>query len=302
MSQELSVKYPNSAHLFQFCRRVLDYKFGQGRVIDQDVGQILQFDPADCSHWKKGKKQIRSIQAMKAIADHLDLDEQLVVDVASGNLDDTEAFHEFIGYGAFSLDPKLYETAKKDLLKRFGHAWSREKEIELKKWFTVDQNQIEAVAQKVLDAIHFSEPPLFLPEICSVFPELLIVGAPHAEDLINGRSAFGSRQGEHFVVQYLADMKMGSHLRFSIAKGMAPFFLEKEGLLPPDDLGQAALTIVDVQANIFAAYLLTPTPLLQKELGKTLLNRSIITQLADVFWVSKGFMNQRLKSVLTNRI
>ena len=76
MKRSTEIKYPNSANLFQFCRKVLDHKFGGIRVIDQDVGQILGFDPADCSHWKKGKKNIRSIQAMKAIADHLGVDEK----------------------------------------------------------------------------------------------------------------------------------------------------------------------------------------------------------------------------------
>ena len=58
MKKDMAVKYPHSANLFQFCRKVLDHKFGGIRVIDQDVGQILGFDPADCSHWKKGKKNI----------------------------------------------------------------------------------------------------------------------------------------------------------------------------------------------------------------------------------------------------
>src|SRR3954471_6668132 len=114
MKKATDVKYPNSANLFQFCRRVLYHKFGGIRVIDQDVGQILGFDPADCSHWKKGKKSIRSIQAMKSIAQHLGVDERLVVDVASGDLDELEAFFEFSGYGAFDIDPKLIENAKKD--------------------------------------------------------------------------------------------------------------------------------------------------------------------------------------------
>ena len=90
MKKESTVKYPHSASLFQFCRKVLDHKFGGIRVIDQDVGQILGFDPADCSHWKKGKKNIRSIQAMKSIANHLGVDEKLVVDVASGEIADWE--------------------------------------------------------------------------------------------------------------------------------------------------------------------------------------------------------------------
>ena len=116
MKKETSVKYPHSASLFQFCRKVLDHKFGGIRVIDQDVGQILGFDPADCSHWKKGKKNIRSIQAMKSIAKHLGVDEKLVVDVASGEMADWEAFQEYSGYGNFEIDPKLIDSAKKDFL------------------------------------------------------------------------------------------------------------------------------------------------------------------------------------------
>ena len=107
MKKETEIKYPHSANLFQFCRRVLDHKFGGIRVIDQDVGQILGFDPADCSHWKKGKKNIRSIQAMKSIADHLGVDEKLVVDVASGEIGDEEAFYEYTGYGAFDIDGRV---------------------------------------------------------------------------------------------------------------------------------------------------------------------------------------------------
>ena len=118
MKREASVRYPNSANLFQFCRRVLDHKFGGVRVIDQDVGQILGFDPADCSHWKKGKKNIRSIQAIKSIADHLQIDERLIVDVASGDLNDLEAFYEFSSYQDTRLDAKFIEQAKKDYYRR----------------------------------------------------------------------------------------------------------------------------------------------------------------------------------------
>ena len=53
MKKEVIIKYPNSANLFQFCRKVLDHKFGGIRVIDQDVGQILGFDPADPEGTKK---------------------------------------------------------------------------------------------------------------------------------------------------------------------------------------------------------------------------------------------------------
>ena len=82
MRKSQDIKYPNSARLFSFCKRVLDAKFSHARVIDQDVGEILGFDPADCSHWKKGRKQISSVGALASIAQHLGVDERLVIDVA----------------------------------------------------------------------------------------------------------------------------------------------------------------------------------------------------------------------------
>ena len=140
MKKETVAKYPHSANLFQFCRKVLDHKFGGIRVIDQDVGQILGFDPADCSHWKKGKKNIRSIQAMKSIADHLEVDEKLIVDVASGEINDLEAFYEYSGYGSFDIDPKLLDAAKKDFYRKHANTWTREKEQEFKNYFSVNES------------------------------------------------------------------------------------------------------------------------------------------------------------------
>ena len=80
----MELKYPNSANLFHFCKSVLDIKFGSVRVIDQDVGQILDFDPADCSHWKRVRRNIKSYAAAKSIAGHLRVDEALIFNILSG--------------------------------------------------------------------------------------------------------------------------------------------------------------------------------------------------------------------------
>jgi len=68
-------RYPHSATLFKFCKEALEIRYdGNVKVIDQDVGAILGYDPADCSHWKKGKKNIRSLSTLRSIADHLNVD------------------------------------------------------------------------------------------------------------------------------------------------------------------------------------------------------------------------------------
>ena len=64
MKKDAATKYPNSANLFQFCRRVLDHKFGGIRVIDQDVGQILGFDPADCYAYSDSSNDLPLLTAV----------------------------------------------------------------------------------------------------------------------------------------------------------------------------------------------------------------------------------------------
>ena len=103
-------RFPESAALFQFCRAVLGIRRGSARIMDQDVGGLLDLDPADCSHWKNGKKQIHSVRALQSIASQLQCDDALVAAVATGLVDDVEAVFEARGYGAFAMDPAVLEN------------------------------------------------------------------------------------------------------------------------------------------------------------------------------------------------
>ena len=59
MKKSAENRYPHSAELFRFCKEALNIKHNfEVKVIDQHVGAILGYDPADCSHWKKGKKNM----------------------------------------------------------------------------------------------------------------------------------------------------------------------------------------------------------------------------------------------------
>ncbi len=298
MKKETAVKYPHSANLFQFCRKVLDHKFGGIRVIDQDVGQILGFDPADCSHWKKGKKNIRSIQAMKSIAKHLGVDERLIVDVASGEMTEWEAFFEYTGYGEFTPDPKVIELAKKDFYRRNASTWSREKEADFKRQFEINEPDINRLVIKIHEAISFHEAPLYLPEIVAAFPDLAMrsmdANIEKPETPIN---VLEDANGK-ITIEYPVDVKMRPFIRYRIARAMARYFLKKEGISISSDQGDHATYINDIQANIFAAKLLTPAPLVRKELANLDASKDIVTQLADVFWMSKTYMNGRVKEIL----
>lgn len=301
MKKESTIKYPHSASLFQFCRRVLDHKFGGIRVIDQDVGQILGFDPADCSHWKKGKKNIRSIQAMKSIATHLGVDEKLVVDVASGEVADWEAFHEYSGYGLFNIDPKLFDSAKKDFYQKHANSWTREKEQEFKQQFQIDETAIDRIVENIHSTINFQEAPLYLPEIVSYHPQLSLKPFEATEEETQEAKIRCSSSGEQTVIEYPMDVKMRPYIRFSIAKALAPYFFEKAGL-DTLDIGEHGKKVAEIQYNLFAAKLLTPSTLIKKEMQNIDIQKDIVSQLAETFWVSKTFMNNRLKNILQNSI
>lgn len=304
MKKAVDIKYPHSASLFLFCRRVLDHKFGGIRVIDQDVGQILGFDPADCSHWKKGKKNIRSIQAMKSIAEHLGVDEKLVVDVASGDLDDTEAFYEFSGYGAFAIDSKIFEAAKKDFYRRNAATWTKDKENEFKDYFSANESAIDRIVSDIHGHINFLEAPLYLPEIVAAYPELNLVAiepvatpAPKANESLNALTV--KRQGASTAISYAAGSEMRPYMRYRIAKAMASHFLNGTEFKRDQDT-EFGQHLTDVHSNLFAAKLLAPGTLIRREMAQINVAKDVVAQLAEIFWVSKTFMNRRLKDILAN--
>ncbi len=300
MKKTSDIKYPSSANLFQFCRLVLDHKFGGVRVIDQDVGQILGFDPADCSHWKKGKKNIRSIQAMKSIAEHLGVDERLVVDVAAGELDENEAFFEYTGYGAFDIDPKLVEAAKKDFYRKNASNWSKEKEQEFKMSLDIDEPMLDELVKDIHAKINFSEAPLYLPEVAGHYTEIKFATTTPPEDPTKIKVEHETKDNTH-TIQYPQGTEARPYVRFRIAASMGHYFIAQKRRLHAADLDESARYVLDVQANLFAAKLLTPANLIRKEMQQINVAKDIISQLAEIFWVSKTFMNRRLKVILQNQ-
>jgi hypothetical protein len=301
MKKISETKYPNSASLFQFCRKVLDHKFGGVRVIDQDVGQILGFDPADCSHWKKGKKNVRSIQAMKSIADHLGVDERLVIDVAIGELGEDEAFWEYSGYGSFSIDPTLIETARKDFVRKNASTWSRDRELDFRVATEINEAAIDQIVAEIHDKLQFKEAPLYLPELMTSYPDIRFSAKTNeSRDEITKPEAYQcTENGGHFIMSYPAELEGRAYTRFRLAKMLAAKFLgpvTTNSAIGVDD--SIRIHVSDVRDNLFAGKLLTPASLVRQEMKNLNVSKDIITQLAEVFWVSKSFMNQRLKQIL----
>jgi hypothetical protein len=265
------------------------------RVIDQDVGQLLGFDPADCSHWKKGKKNIHSIYAMRSLAKYLEVDEALLIDLATGNIDDNEAYYECLGYGRLELDVSLLDKAKKDFFKN-NSTWSRDKDQEFKNHFVIDKDQILKVVEKIHLHIKFQEAPLYLPELVAYYPDIILRpmddDSTHIDELV--RRHYEERM---FIISFKSGTENQVYARYRIAKMMGYYFLNQKKTESPEfETYQSAL--MDVNTNLFAFYLLAPPSLIRKEIRKVQATKDICSQLAEVFWVSKAFMNISLRQLL----
>ena len=94
MKRSQGVKFPNSVQLFKFCQRILTEKKG-GKVHDQEVGAILNYNPSDCSHWKRGEKNVKSVFALSSLADALQIEPVLLHDIVHGYTSIDEAYYEY---------------------------------------------------------------------------------------------------------------------------------------------------------------------------------------------------------------
>lgn len=289
-------RYPHSATLFRFCKEALEIRYeGNVKVIDQDVGAILGYDPADCSHWKKGKKNIRSLATLRSIADHLNIDERLLIDITAGRIGFDEAVFEYKGYGAFSLQGKSLETLKKEYFKNPNRWKVGDASRSFEELFDVNRPAIATMAAQVLSAGTFTEAPIYIPEVLQLVPEIQLrkddainesiqVVAGEAEN--QGRTTINYKGNEvRPYMRYLLAREMFNHL-VRVKDTRAHAFVDA-----PDEVRA-------IQANLFAGLILVPGELLRREVDRIDSSLDIVMQLAETFWVSKAFMNQRLRDYL----
>lgn len=289
-------RYPHSATLFRFCKEALELRYeGNVKVIDQDVGSILGYDPADCSHWKKGKKNIRALQTLRSIADHLNVDERLLIDIASGRVGLEEAIFEYRGYGSFSLQGKLLDTLKKEFFKN-PTRWQTEGGLRpFEELFDIDRPSMVRVADAILAKGNFAEAPIYLPELFQLVPGITLV----SDETLTTPVAV-TVEGEGAAAQTTVKYKgpeMRPYVRFMVARELYKHLCRTKSELvsrfanSPDE-------VIDVQSNLFAGLILVPGSLLRKEVERIDGSFDIVMQIADMFWVSKALMNQRLRDYM----
>ncbi|MBC7661001.1 MAG: hypothetical protein H7249_14990 [Chitinophagaceae bacterium] len=289
-------RYPHSATLFKFCKEALEIRYdGNVKVIDQDVGAILGYDPADCSHWKKGKKNIRSLTTLRSIAEHLNVDEGLLIDITSGKVTLDEAVFEFKGYGDFMLSGKPLEALKKDYFKNPSR-WQGGNQIPtFEVHFHKQRKQVVALANELVEQGGFTETPLYIPEIYRLVPNVSIGNDPDQTEAFTVRH--DDEGAELKTVVNFQSNEARPYLRFMAGKALFKH-LVGTGRIASDSLSDTPSEIVDILSNVFAGALLIPSELLRGEVQKLDMSFDMIRQLSEVFWVSRSLMNQRLRDFL----
>jgi hypothetical protein len=293
-------RYPHSATLFRFCKEALQIRYtGSVKVIDQDVGAILGYDPADCSHWKKGKKNIRSYSTIRTIADHLNVDDRLLVDITAGKVGLEEALFEYRGYGSFSLTGKSLENVRKEYFTN-PQRWQQTDSVQRTSFedvFKVDRPAIETIVEKIVTMGNFIEAPIYVPEVFQLFSNIKI---ERDESMAEAVRVINDGQGANLrtVVRYKG-MEGRPYVRFLMAKELF-LFLVRSGNQMVRHLQQASQEIIEIQANIFVENLLVPSRMLGSAIQAADPTKDLVQQLSETFWVSKTFMNQRLRDYLEN--
>lgn len=294
MKKTVENLYPYSATLFRFCKEALEIRYeGNVKVIDQDVGAILGYDPADCSHWKKGKKNIRALSTLRNIADHLQIDEQLLVGIASGKVGLQEAIFEYKGYGNFSMRDHPLEKLKKEFFKNPAK-WQIDNRIRtFDELFNVDRAWVLQTVRSVLSMGHFEEAPLHVQEVFNLFPHIRLTMNPALEQEIevNVEGTDGEASDLQATVSYQRT-EMKPYLRFLLLKELFGLLCASKRFA---DIATAPTEVRDIQSSIFALHVLIPDHLLLKEVESFESSQDIVAQLTDVFWVPKSLMNIRLR-------
>jgi hypothetical protein len=283
-----TVRYPHSAELFRFCKEALAIKHNNTvKVIDQHVGAILGFDPADCSHWKRGRKSIRSLQTITAIAKHLSIDARIVSDLVSGRADLSESIQEYKGYGATELSTQFFDELKQSYFRDPLKYAIDGKSPSFDELTVLDVRAIDRKAEDLLDRAAIRSCPVLIPEVLSVLPEVRLQVVANDESPVT----LGGQKGSWVIeVQPGCDQKPFG--RFLIAKAIGRIVLD------PDRPANESNELIEARSNHFASALLMPYPLFAVAMREVDDTRDIVSQLAETFWMTRSTVNLRLKDLM----
>lgn len=265
-------RFPQSALLFRFCFRVLETRKRDSKIHDQEVGNILQYNPSDTSHWKRGKKAVRSVYALEALAEHLDIDLDTIQDICDGTLDFDEAWFDYV-------EAEEDRKATTDLTPAI---WNERRNSQL---------ALEKVAANILVNAHIQSVPVYLPEVLNAIPFIQVVQGEVSDKIARSSRV---KPGQYSIRYRKGEMR--AHTRCAIAREIARviLFSEREQFnISSKSDNLSFFEIVDLSNA-----LLVPTAALRSEVQKVSNRVNMVKTLADVFWVSKSVIRARLAQLV----
>ncbi|MBP9707781.1 MAG: hypothetical protein KBD78_09055 [Oligoflexales bacterium] len=273
MKRSVAVKFPNSVELFKFCQKILSEQRGF-KVHDQEVGSILEFNPSDCSHWKRGEKNVRSVFALARLAEILKVEEALIHDIASSAIGIDE------GYFEFQESNKIKETV-----------------LKAQELLGDELTEVRARVDRFVSQLHaqceFSTPPLYLPEILRFFS---FISTQPTEMIEKLSRILRLKPGKYSIHFRKGDLK--PQTRMSMTKDLARILFEGERTRFPELKMVTDPIIIQYEILIFAANLLVPKTQLVEELAKVDARKNIVSEMAAVFWVPKTLVGFQIQDLI----
>jgi hypothetical protein len=269
-------RFPQSALLFKFCFSVLQRHAGGQKAHDQDIGNILNYNASDTSHWKRGKKSIKSVYALELLARKLDVDFEILHDLSDGALDFEEAWFEF------GEAENLRELASK-------------LSPEMQRLRALRVPILEDLAARILAKADVGTIPVFVPEVVAALPFIEIVARDVGDKLARATRV---KQGFYSIRYRKGDMR--AHTRVAIAREIARIVLHSER--QQFDLPVRVDELLPFEVEQLSSALLVPLTLFKAEFQKISARLDVSAALADTFWVPKTVIRARLSQAITERL
>ena len=194
---------------------------------------------------------------------------------------------------------------KKAFYKKNPSHWNEKTTFIFNNYFESTEKQIKRIVGEIHENISFKEAPLYLPELLSYYPDITVDSKPttnlspkNSSDYKFGPVEVNTNESNKLEIYYNKDLEMRPYVRFALAQAVSLYFLPKKETFTTLSKDYSDY-LSSVERNIFAANLLAPSHLIEKELRYLNCESNLVTQLSEVFWVSPRFMNQRLYNMLT---
>lgn len=267
--------FTQTTNLFRFCLRVLELRRPSQKINDQHLGQLLNLSPSDTSHWKRGKKVFKDTKYIRTLSQNLNVDAEILQDLADGSIELAEAWCEF---------NDAEEESSKDNNNPENSSLCLSASHHLK--------NLEIFASRILNEISFQNIPVCVITLLNAFPFIHLLPSDSMDTLAkSSRIKPGS-----YVIRY-AKGNIRPHTRLAIAREIANIILASEReryQLLPCSTAHTRAEIVTL-SNAF----LMPGTALASEFQKVSIHSNLFKNLAETFGVPKSAMRKRLATLLS---